>query len=643
MNEQNYLATFSSLRSSHQEMRQLFSIFLILPLMVCAQVQHNHWFMGFNAALDFSGGAPTPIVGNLSTDEGCTSIADSSGQLLFFTNGEQVWDANQNVMPNGSGLLGHFSSSQSALIVPLTGQPDLYYIFTAPAGAGQWTPTDIGHYHLVDMSLNNGLGDVLTKNTPLAGPLCEKLTATRHANGKDTWVLFHGWDSDAYYAYLVTCEGIQGPVVSNIGYYLGPDAMGYSSHVIGCMKLNRQGTKLATGWTDPTLSTQQVFESQVIVDALDFDNQTGLLSNLLRDTLGTGTDLEKGYGVEFSPNGELFYLTDHGIFGGGFDARIYQYNLSNVDPMNSEILIASGSPAYGSLQLGPDDALYAARLNGANYLSKIEFPDVVGLGCSFVNVGPNLGNGVSTWGLPNHWDSYLPPPVIDPVPWTDSTICSGNILIDAFWQHPFDVPTYLWSTGETSSSITVEESGTYSVEIMLACSTVYDTVRVQTGGITVNLGQDRSICTGEQTELNVSAIQADILWSTGDTTDVLTIKEVGEYSVQLTDSTGCVSGDTIQVQMRNCQCPMYVPNAFTPNGDGNNDVFSVSMDCEPTAFELIIFDRWGSQIHRSQNTADIWTGEGAPLGVYVFKLTYEWDGMAGQEHRETVGHVTLVR
>src|SRR6188768_1809702 len=100
-----------------------------LTLPVHAQIaEHRHWYFGFGAGLDMGTSPPTALSnGALSTDEGVASISDASGQLLFYTNGERVWDRTHNVMPNGHALHGHYSSSQAALIVPFPDDAQRYY------------------------------------------------------------------------------------------------------------------------------------------------------------------------------------------------------------------------------------------------------------------------------------------------------------------------------------------------------------------------------------------------------------------------------------------------------------------------------------------------------------------------------------
>src|SRR5204862_3717284 len=109
-------------------------------------------------------------------------------------------------------LNGNTTSSQSAMIVKQPGNANIYYIFTTDGVAG---PKGLC-WSTVDMTLQGGLGDVVIKNQQLMTPTCEKLTATRHANGSDIWVMAHDLNN-GYYAYLVTAAGVSPPVISNIG------------------------------------------------------------------------------------------------------------------------------------------------------------------------------------------------------------------------------------------------------------------------------------------------------------------------------------------------------------------------------------------------------------------------------------------
>ena len=151
----------------------------------------NYWYFGQNVGLDFSTDPPTVTTNSaMNVLEGCATACDpNSGALHFYTNGISVWDATDNLMPNGTGLIGSNTSTQSALVVPNSAHAGTYYLFTTDGnGASNLL------YSEIDMSLNGGLGEVLsaTKNTTLDGPVAEKITATKHANGTDYWVLVHG-------------------------------------------------------------------------------------------------------------------------------------------------------------------------------------------------------------------------------------------------------------------------------------------------------------------------------------------------------------------------------------------------------------------------------------------------------------------
>ncbi len=122
------------------------------------------------------------------------------------------------------------------------------------------------------MAANGGNGDVVMANVLLDGPVTERLTATYHANGRDVWVLYHRWESDAYIAYLVTCQGVEGPVVSNIGQAMHGNPDGSGASPIGCMRMNQQGDRLANAWGRSMAITNSDWQSTAYFDVLDFDN-----------------------------------------------------------------------------------------------------------------------------------------------------------------------------------------------------------------------------------------------------------------------------------------------------------------------------------------------------------------------------------
>jgi hypothetical protein len=128
-----------------------------------AQKETDHWYFGVSAGLNFTSGTPVqespPIA--YSINEGTSSISTSSGNLMLWCDGTQLFNANHAVTPNGAGLNGDISTTQSSIFVPKPGSATQFYLFTlAPDGGSNGF-----QYSIVDMTLDGGLGDITaTKN-----------------------------------------------------------------------------------------------------------------------------------------------------------------------------------------------------------------------------------------------------------------------------------------------------------------------------------------------------------------------------------------------------------------------------------------------------------------------------------------------
>ncbi|AIZ64543.1 hypothetical protein PK28_14225 [Hymenobacter sp. DG25B] len=339
-----------------------------------AQAEQSIWYFGNQAGISFATGQPVALSdGKMNTYEGSAVATNAQGQLLFYTNGVSVWNRQHKLMPNGRHLMGDASSTQSAVIVPDPGSGNVFYIFTTDLqGRGNGL-----RYSVVDMTRDNGFGDVPRANMLLITPVAEKLVAVRHANGRDVWVVAHRWNSNAFVSYLVTAEGVAGmPVMSNVGsMHAGP-----GRNAIGCIKFSPDGRKLAAAlWRE-----SNKFE------LFDFDRTTGVISN--PQQFGP---YEEAYGVEFSPDGSKLYGTSNGAGGG--DATITQFDLRTG---KAERVGKSANRKVGTLQLGPDGKIYVAREDNP-YLGVIQNPNAAGAACQYVDDGFNLGAKRSKLGLPN--------------------------------------------------------------------------------------------------------------------------------------------------------------------------------------------------------------------------------------------------
>lgn len=366
--------------------------FIILILLSCkakAQQETMNWYFGETAGISFLSGSPVATVnGSLSTMEGCSSISDFNGDLLFYTDGMSVWNNDNIKMPNGHDLLGDPSSTQSGIIIPKPYSDTYYYIFTiddvanGPGGANGF------NYSLVDISLDNGKGDIVdtVKNINLTSPACEKIAAVKHANGIDIWVIIQKWETNNIYAYLVTDEGVADtPVISEVGQFI----MGEIDNAKGYMKVSPNGEVMAKA--NVGLRNVEIF---------DFNNATGEVSNgrILPITNG------EPYGIEFSPDSKILYVN---TWKHKPAKELFQYDLEAGaidDIIASEYIVGEGTE--GALQIAPDGKIYVA-MNGYTMLARINQPNYLGVDCNYEFADVSLGNRICRWGLPNFISSVF--------------------------------------------------------------------------------------------------------------------------------------------------------------------------------------------------------------------------------------------
>ncbi len=347
------------------------------------QRENSNWFFGINAAINFPvTGVPAAVAGSaMNTYEATTTVSDAAGQLLFYSNSENIWNRNNQVMPNGSNLGGHQSASQGVIAVQSLTNAQQYYVFVVDGAENQL----VGglKYSLVDMTQQGGLGAVATRGVQVSSVrLTEKLTTVPHANGRDTWVLVHGWQTNAFYAYLLSPSGLQTtPVVTTIGsVHSGGGGTYGNANSVGYMRASPNGSKLAVGVRDASF------------ELFDFNPATGQLSNYI--PLGS---TYRSYGVAFSPDSRLLYGTNLNYL------EVYQFDTqagSATAIANSGIVVANTADNSGGLQIGPDGKLYVS-IHNSSYLAVINNPNVRGTGCGFQANAVYLGGKVSQIGLPN--------------------------------------------------------------------------------------------------------------------------------------------------------------------------------------------------------------------------------------------------
>ena len=369
-------------------MQKMFTILLLLlaSQAVGQSKRANIWYFGQNAGLDFNSGEPVVLTdGQINTDEGSAVVSDENGNLLFYTDGVTVWNRNHEIMPNGTDLKGSFTSTQSALIVPQPGNDRFYYIFTTDGGG----LSNGFNYNLVDVFQADGLGDVVIKNQQLYTPTTEKLTAVHHANGRDIWVLTHKWESDDFYTYLVTNEGLnEQPIISKAGSRHEFNA----GNAIGQMKSSANGGLIALNLKDNKIT--ETFRFNKITGHLSFLNQFHIATSLPDEGV---FDI---YGLEISPNEKFLYVSENASEAFP-NQKIYQIDIENgLQSSLTEVFIGA------QIQLAPDMKVYVANTEQQE-LIVIERPNLQFGHPDFSISRVTITPGINLFGLPNFIQSYF--------------------------------------------------------------------------------------------------------------------------------------------------------------------------------------------------------------------------------------------
>lgn len=768
-------------------MRTAFSIFLIVclaTLRLQAQYYTNEnmvWIFGHNSRIDFSTGTPVPSSCTFHSPESCASVSDADGHLLFYTEGRKVYDKTYTLMPGGASIVSVDcnSATQGSLIVRSISNPDRYYIFSVEGlepylGTGDTTGPKL-YYSLIDMTLNGGLGDVVTGSAGilLNSRMGEKILAVPGDNC-DMWILTHALDTGKLYAYNLNSTGLNTtPVVSYTGTMHGSIAYGF-----GVMKISPDRKKLVVQNTRTEWVATGSIYAQDGCELYDFDPASGIVSGCQR--INTG---QSEYGAEFSPDNTRLYTssTDDSI-GAGL-VEISQYDItagSTAAIIASRYLVASGSYWGSDLRLGPDGKIYFAAFSGMVTLNCITNPNSAGAACNYVpNMISLLPGTYIEGGLPNVYQA--PFPRDSSVTYKDTIVCmatAGSITLTASvagthsWydgatsaSHVITAPgtywvrttsgctyhadsfvvtapltdtlrrytdtaacittgtnmqitapggdSYLWYDGSTAASHTITATGSYTVQVtngcdvLIAtinaritnqairdtstlvvacfpghialhapagylayawhdgstgattaidspgtywvvatdtCALVRDTFHVYPRTLTVSLGPDTAVCTPYLLDATVAG--STYAWQDGSGESTYLADHTGTYAVTVSQR-GCTATSSVHVTTGHCSCWCVVPDAFSPNNDGLNDLCkpTIQPECTITDYVFSVYNRWGNLVFKSQKPREGWDGtfNGVPQDPDVFMYLLHYNTGAEKIPVQKKGDITLVK
>lgn len=521
---------------------------LFFALYLTAQKQTNIWYFGNKAGLDFNQSPPVALTDSkASAAEGFSTVSDNNGKLLFYTNGYVIMNRLHLQMKNGGTLGGDPSSTNNTLIVPLPGNDSIYYVFTTGAALQE---THQFQYNIVNIKGDGGLGEVVSGNNLIEDVIFEKLAGVNHCNNRDAWIVVHKWDSDEYHSYLLTASGLNLTPVISKGAVI---TSGFENNAIGTLKFSSKGTKLAAVHS---------FQNDAL-ELMEFDNTTGIISNpvVFYPNATPHTPSFIGvYGAEFSPNGDLLYVSANN--SATDPCTLYQFDITSHNAatiMGTKQIIAQTTPWYaGALQLGPDLKIYMAMWKDTS-VSVIENPDVYGPGCNFrynkIFIGPANAQPVQ-FGMPTFIQSYFDT-TANPYDFKRS----GNCLdLDVTFKinRISGIDSVKWNFGDGQQSQLIQPTHTYStpgfydvnlIVYKIDCSGLYDTInrRIWIADSPVFLGADTSSCSVFSLMLGIADIEGvNYFWNTGYTGNKITTTGFGAYWLEL-EQNGCKLRDTLNI------------------------------------------------------------------------------------------------
>jgi gliding motility-associated-like protein len=377
------------------------------------------------------------------------------------------------------------------------------------------------------------------------------------------------------------------------------------------------------------------------VDLYKFDKFTGLVSRI--GTLGP-LNQKLAYGVEFSPNGNFLYASVLGTSVSG-DNVIYQFDLrlQGLDEMLSKAYIFNtGDASPGALQLGIDQKIYVALLQ-KTHLGVIHQPNLPGQKCEYEHSAIDLGVRRSIWGLPT-FPNYV---MSGPIEIKADHICFGDTAFFRFFTEiPMDSVIWEFSDGTRSTELKprhyYSEMGEYPILFrgFSGGKEYQQEFWVQVSEYPgLNLGSDREFCDLEPITLKSNS-EYPVQWSTGSRDSFIIVDSAGIYWA-VANNHGCELRDSVWLYKCNV---LVMPNVFSPNGDGLNDVFlPIEMDALQNP-HLQIFNRWGELLFETFDLSKGWDGTSngnpVPGGTYFYVLSFEHPSQ-GVEYTE--GMIELIR
>lgn len=230
----------------------------------------------------------------------------------------------------------------------------------------------------------------------------------------------------------------------------------------------------------------------------------------------------------------------------------------------------------------------------------------------------------------------------------DLNFCGGNINLDASTP---GAQSYQWNTGDTTSQILIRLPGNYTVSVSGLCSSVSDTIAIRDAFTPLpSFAEIVRFCSGDTALIGPEVLpEFAIIWNDGSNISPRAITQEGTYAATFFDICGA-RNLLIETTAFNCECDVYVPNSFTPNGDGINDLFGPAINCDVDEFTFYIVNRWGEEVWRTNNPNEKWNGGDMGSDYFASNTMYYWrlvlqpvNTFEVRPTRDLQGFVVLIR
>ncbi len=633
------------------------------------------------------------------------------GRFLFYAGGGSVWNRNHTLMPNGLYIQGDIygSTIQGKCIVPFIDSPGKYYLFSLSSEGA--TPSLYYSVIDTALDNGLGDVVFGQKNIVLDTDSLSEAMIAVPGNHCDIWLLTHLKGRPVFKVWHITATGIDpNPSLYHTGAQIsGPMSYHYTAMAISpdrSMLAITTGPGLGAGTDDTqtgTLLCRFDPNTGAVSNAMKLtpfygyslafspDNSKLYTANPPQSGTVGGTHVARTqellqYSVDVFDSATIVQSATHITNQVGRGIKLYndtiytshnqQQFMSRINRPNetgsacdfqyAAIPLLSGTHAYMGL---PNDVVFPLSAD----TTFVAHPDIIlcaGDAGTLLNAPDGYEhyqwndqyNGQIQWiteagvyhvtsmtGCNIRKDSFR---VVRVEPLTfslgaDTILCEQVPVRLAV---PVPDASYTWQDGSTDSVFTVTTSGRYFATTEKYGCSASDTINVQYIDHPQDLGEDHTICMGKEVVVDLHANAPEhtsVLWSTGATTPSITVSAYGTYHVTVA-AYHCSFSDTVQVlRDERCDCIIEVPNAFTPNGDGLNDVFRpvIERGCPVRAFAMSIYNRWGQLMYTTSDVNSGWDGtyrqDLAETGAYMYYIQFRGGTEGGT--KKLKGDLMLIR